>query len=125
MTYIKVELQIESKDYPNCNKSFKFLVPSGENSEWIFDDIERFRKNILFKNDGRKTNMDMRLKCSLVSEEQLQVDRINSRFGGFPVEKLVDASSISFYEEVIRPLNKIVEMVESDIYEEQREDLFD
>ncbi len=123
MSYIKVKIDIMSKEY-EFGRGLEFLVKAGEESNWVFDRIEQFRDQVLFNNDWTKRTVDMKVKCNLVSEEQLQVDRINERFGeNICVPKVVDISTQEpLYEEVIYPLGEMAKKVESRIEHEHREE---
>ncbi len=124
MTYLRIRIDIKAKDYENINEQLTFLVPTGEQSEWIFERIEQCRDQVLLEGDWRRLNMDVRLQCRLMTEEELQVDRINRRFGAkIFIPNIVDVSvQDDLYKKVIYPLNRLADAVEHNINEARLED---
>ncbi len=124
MTYLRIRIDIKAKDYENINEQLTFLVPTGEQSEWIFERIEQCRDQVLLEGDWRRLNMNVRLQCRLMTEEELQVDRINRRFGAkIFIPNIVDVSvQDDLYKKVIYPLNRLADAVEHNINEARLED---
>lgn len=81
MSYIRTTVDIIAKKWGH-HESLVFLVKSGKEFEWVFDRLEQFRDEFFLKGWWPQNNLEMKVGCELVSEEQLQVERLNARFSG-------------------------------------------